>query len=50
MQKTMDELQKYITSQQINDVLNTWNKPSIASVHNLSINSLVLVYQEGNSG
>ena len=44
MRKAMDEIQKYITSRQVNDVINTRNKPSTASVHDLPINSPVLVY------
>lgn len=50
MQKTINEIQKYIVSHQVNNVLNTQNRPSTRSMHNLSINSPVLVYREGNTG
>ena len=50
MKKAMDEVRKSTASRQINDALNTRNGPSTASVHDLPINSPVLVYREGNAG
>ena len=50
IKKAMNEVRKCTTSQQVNDVLNTWNGPSTATVHGLPINSPVLVYREGNVG
>ena len=50
MKKAIDEVQKCTASRQVNNALNTYNGLFIASVHDLPINSLVLVYQEGNAG
>ena len=50
MKKAIDKIRKCIASWQINDALNTCNRLSTASVHDLSINLLILVYQEGNAG
>ena len=44
MKKAIDEVRKCIASQQVNNVFNTCNGPSTASVHDLPINSPVLVY------
>lgn len=49
MKKAIDEVWKCTTSWQINDALNTQNKPFIASVYDLPINSSILVYQKGNT-
>lgn len=46
MQKAMDEVQKYTSSQQMNDALSTWNRFYTASMHDLPINSPVLMYHE----
>ena len=50
MKKAMDEVRKCTASRQVNDALNTRNGPSTAAVHDLPINSPVLVYREGNVG
>ena len=50
MRKAMDEVRKCTASRQVNDALNTWNGPSTTAVHDLPINSPVLVYQERNVG
>lgn len=50
MIRAIDEVQKCSASQQINDVLNTWNRPLTAAVYNLPINSPVLVYRKENIG
>ena len=49
MKKAMDEVRKCTASRQVNDALNTRNGPSTASVHDLPINSPVLVYREGKA-
>ena len=50
MKKAIDEVQKCTTLQQVNNALNTQNRSSIASMHNLPINSFALVYREQNAG
>lgn len=49
MKNTMDKVWNCTISWQVNNALNTCNKPSIRSVHDLSINSLILVYQKKNA-
>lgn len=49
MRKTMEEVQRSIASSQVNDVLNTQNGPSTTLLHDLLLNSLVLVYCKGNT-
>lgn len=44
MQKILDKVEKSITFSQVNNILNTCNKLSIMSVHNLLINSSILIY------
>jgi hypothetical protein len=46
MKKAMKEVQKFIAIRQMNDVLNTRNG-SIFLIHNLSLNSSVLIFREG---
>lgn len=50
MKKTMNEVRKCTAFQQINDVLNTCNRPFTIFVYDLAINLPVLVYQEKNAG
>lgn len=50
MKKAINEVQKSTTFQQINNVLNTWNKSSRTFIHDLLINLTVFVYQERNAG
>ena len=50
MQKAMEEIQKSTALRQVNDALNTRNGPSTSLIHNLPLNSLVLVFREGNTG
>jgi hypothetical protein len=38
-----------MTTEQINDVLNTRNESSTEIIHDLSINSVVLVFREKNT-
>ena len=49
MKKEMDEFQKCMGSQHVNNALNTWNGPSTRFMHDLPINSPVLVYREWNA-
>jgi hypothetical protein len=48
MRKAMNEVKRLVTIRQMNDALNTRNEPSITSIHDLSLNSQVLVFREGN--
>jgi DNA-binding FrmR family transcriptional regulator len=48
MRKTMNEISKLIATRQLNDALNTRNDSSSTLIHNLSLNSDVLVYREKN--
>jgi hypothetical protein len=49
MKKTMNEVRKLHAIRQINDALNIKNDP-ISLIHNLSLNSLVLIFRESNTG
>jgi hypothetical protein len=46
MQKAMKEVQKFIATRQMNDALNTRNELIITLIHELSLNSSVLVFRE----
>jgi hypothetical protein len=46
MRKAMKEVQKFIASRQINDALNTRNDLIIILIHELSLNSSVLIFRE----
>jgi hypothetical protein len=46
MKKTMKEVQKFIVIRQMNDVLNTRNDLIITLIHELSLNSSVLIFRE----
>ncbi len=48
MRKTMNEVRKLIATRQLNDALNIRNDSSSILIHNLSLNSFVLVYRERN--
>jgi hypothetical protein len=48
MRKTMNEVRKSIAARQVNDALNTRNDSFSILIHNLSLNSDVLVYREKN--
>ena len=50
MRNAMNEVRRSTAFRQVNDALNTRNGRSTGSVHDLPINSPVLVYQEGNAG
>jgi hypothetical protein len=49
MRKAMKEVQKFIAIRQINDVLNTRNDFIIILIHELSLNSLVLIFRESKN-
>jgi hypothetical protein len=49
MRKAMKEVRKTIAFRQVNDVLNMRNGSSTILIHDLSLNSLVLVYRERNA-
>jgi hypothetical protein len=46
MRKAMKEVQKFIATRQINDALNTRNESIITLIHELSLNSSVLMFRE----
>jgi hypothetical protein len=46
----MVKVQKLWAKRQVNDAINTRNGPSIAMIHDLTLNSNVLVWREGNTG
>ncbi len=46
MKKAMNEIKRLVTIRQVNDALNTRNESSITSIHDLSLNSQVLVFRE----
>jgi hypothetical protein len=49
MKKTMKEVQKFIVIRQMNDALNTRNDLIIILIHELSLNSLVLIFRESKN-
>ncbi len=49
MRKAMKEVRKTIASRQMNDALNMRNDSSTILIHDLSLNSLVLMYREKNA-
>jgi hypothetical protein len=49
MRKIMKEIRKSMTTRQVNDALNTRNESSTKTIHDLSINSVVLVFRERNT-
>ncbi len=48
MRKVMNEVKRLVTIRQMNDALNTRNESSITLIHDLSLNSQVLVFREDN--
>jgi hypothetical protein len=49
MRKAMKEVRKTIAFRQMNDALNMRNDSSMILIHDLSLNSLVLIYREKNA-
>jgi hypothetical protein len=50
LKKAMAEIQKLRAKRQVEDALNTRNGPSTTNIHDLPLNSDVLVWREGNTG
>jgi hypothetical protein len=50
IKKAMAEIQKMRAKRQVADALNTRNGPNTDGIHNLELNSQVLVWREGNTG
>ena len=50
VKRAMAEIQRLRAKRQVEDALNTRNGPSTTSIHNLPLNSNVLVWREGNTG
>jgi hypothetical protein len=48
MRKIMNEIRKRIVTRQMNDAINTRNDSFIEVVHDLSLNSNVLMFREEN--
>ncbi len=48
MRKTMNEVRKFVATRQLNDVLHMRNDSFTILIHDLSLNSLVLIYRERN--
>ncbi len=49
MRKVMKEVRKLNAMRQMNDVLNTRNESSISLIHDLPLNSRVLMFRENNT-
>jgi hypothetical protein len=49
MKKIMKEVRKFNATRQMNDVLNTRNELNITLIHELSLNSSVLIFRESKS-
>lgn len=50
IKKAIDKVRKYTASQQVNDILNTYNGLFIIFLYELPINLPILVYKKGNAG
>jgi hypothetical protein len=50
VKKAMDEIRKIRAEKQVAGALNMRNGPDTAQIHQLTLNSPVLVYREGNTG
>jgi hypothetical protein len=50
LKKAITEIQKLRAKRQVNNALNTRNGPSITDIHELILNSDILVWREGNTG
>jgi hypothetical protein len=48
MKKTMNEIKRFMIIRRVNDALNTRNESSITFIHDLLLNSQVLVFREEN--
>src|SRR6202035_3056442 len=50
LRKAMDEVKKLRANRQVQDALNMRNEPRVDAIHDLPLNSPVLVWREGNTG
>ena len=50
IRKAMEEITKIRAERQVNNALNQRNGPSVEAIHDLPLNSNVLVWREGNTG
>jgi hypothetical protein len=50
IRKATAEIQKIRAKRQVSDALHTRNGPSTTTIHDLPLNSDVLVWREGNAG
>jgi hypothetical protein len=50
VRKAMAEVAKIRAERQVNNALNQRNSPSVKAIHDLPLNSDVLVWREGNTG
>ena len=50
IKKAMEEIARIRARKQVNDALNQRNGPSVTTIHDLPLNSDVLVWREGNTG
>ena len=50
VKKVINEIKELYTKIQVQEVLNHQNGPLITAIHDLPINSEVLVWREGNAG
>jgi hypothetical protein len=50
LRKAMDEVKKLRANRQVMDALNMRNGPRVDAIHDLPLNSPVLVWREGNTG
>jgi DNA-binding FrmR family transcriptional regulator len=48
MRKAMNEIKRFMTIRRVNDAINTRNESSITSIHDLSLNSSILMFRENN--
>ena len=49
-EKAMEEIARIRAKKQVDDALNQRNGPSVTTIHDLPLNSDVLVWREGNTG
>jgi carbamoylphosphate synthase small subunit len=50
IRKAIEEISKIRAEQQVKDALNQQNGPSINAIHNLPLNSNILIWYKGNTG
>ena len=50
MRKAIDEVRRSVATWQVNNALNIRSGPSTTHIHDLSLNSQVLVFRKGNAG